>query len=308
MPFPELPPAPPMAGTPAANFAALMVPASQAVTAALRIACRPSPFFFLRHHEGDWEVVSEGLAEPTLLPVIGKHPLVPGVAGMRTTTRGMEPQHAHRDAIIKGMENGWVYLAPNETIPAELLPSGVPVGGYCRAVPCADPLTGEAGTAHLEAWQVPVETVVGERQQYAYDRSAYNRWRLSLVKRGVIKPPKGQVKQGLTKRARRHLERAAALPLPEDLRAQRVEKRKDELDLVLEAMGGDMAAQRSDAPTPPALEQLAAAFDVEPKLTMAKIIKLAVDAGFGEHEAALTELKTRAALKAAIDKLIAEKK
>jgi hypothetical protein len=194
--------------TSASTLAAMMeAPPPNTVSSVAAIRATPNYAFLLRHHRGAWSVETEGLDEPTLLPEINLHRLMPGCNGIRTRNANESAEDAYRDAVDAARGKGWIYLDPQATIPVELLPAGVKPGPYIRRIPAKHPLTGVVGHRYVEAWNVPVETLPDQDQQFKFDRAAYNKWRAELVLSGVIPVPTEVVTDALRKRAKTHVAR-----------------------------------------------------------------------------------------------------
>jgi hypothetical protein len=219
----------------AADLAAMMRAVDPAQTASVaRLALAPNEQFFLRHHPGQWDAESVGLTEVTWLPDISKLVLLPGAHLVRTRKKGDTPNETFRNALNVDGNKGWVHLDPNDAIPADYLPAGVPAGGYLRSLPCKDPRSSAEGVRYVEAWDVPRAPVPGQPQKFKYDRGAYNRWRLWLVTSGKIKPPTEDVLGEMQAAKAGRPARVASLPIPDDLRRIRVEA----AEAVLQDMAG----------------------------------------------------------------------
>lgn len=271
MPMPDLPGTPPQTQPAVRDLAHLMRGSSLgAVGASVELPIAPNAPFFLRHHPRAWQV-SATLDEPTWLPEVTKHVLAPGVNGVRTLGEHDEPKDAYEQSVFASTRLGWVYLSPLEPIPDDCLPAGVPRGlGYLRELDCRDPISRMTGTHHIEAWQVPIETLPGEEQQWRWDRESYERWLAYLVRSGQIAPPMPRVLAPLIERQRGRVERARTLNLEKDLRDERVARKREILAryesaaLTPSASAGPLSTERSseaasspssvptdEAPSPP---------------------------------------------------------
>ena len=221
----------------AVSYASLMRPIDPGTSSAVsRIAASPNAEFLLRHHPGVWDAEAEGLETRTWLPDIGKLVLVAGAHLVRTRKEGEDPAESFKHSRQVDGENGWTHLDANATIPAECLPEGVPPGGYIRAIQCRDPRTGQLGLRHVEAWEVPAAPRPGAPQRFKFDRGAYNRWRLWLVTSGQIAPPTEdtilEMQAAKAGRPARH----ASLPIPDELRKQRVALAEQNLKMMAESV------------------------------------------------------------------------
>jgi hypothetical protein len=180
-------------------------------TAAILVRKRSYPFL-LRHHVTNWSAETLGLEEygsPIFLPEVVPHVIMPGANGMRTVDRGQDPAEAFRDAVATAEKKGWVYVPSGEVIsdPA-LLPKNVGAGLYIRSL--ASQIIGSdiRQKWYHTAWDIPVATVPEAVQKWRFDRASFNRWRLSLVLRGIIKPPLESVTDEIRDRYSLHVDRA----------------------------------------------------------------------------------------------------
>lgn len=231
MPIPDLPgtlgaPNPAIAE---ASLAGLMRPSrlGQAAVGVGRVVIAPNEPFFLRHHPRAWRV-SSTLESATLLPDVTKHVIAPGVNGVRTLSEGDLPEAAYEDSVHAGTKRGFVYLSPIAPVPADCLPAGVPPGSYIREIDCVHPLTNRPGIYHAEAWQVPIETLPDEQQQFRFDTASYERWLAYLVLSGQVPPPNERVIQTMRDRVAEHVQRTKLLNVSPDIRDEFV-KRKQEI-------------------------------------------------------------------------------
>lgn len=252
MPMPES--AAPPTDQVGADLRHLMRDATEGAASSVRLAVAPTAPFFLRHHPEAWEVVVEGMNEPTWVPILVPHFIVPGAAGIRTLAKGMRQEEAFRDSVSRAQTyEGWSYLDRAMQIPADLLPRGVPSGGYCRSMPCADPRTGSVGHYHCEAWNVPVATPPGRRQRFAYDRGLYNRFRAWLVEEGILQPPADYVFDERRAKVLRTRERKQAMTdVPADLRQETIAR-------------SDLQIEQLDAAVVPGQVQRAENVEAAPK-------------------------------------------
>lgn len=206
----------------AANYAHLMTPEGPDADAARTLHMAPNDPFLLRHHPLHWSAESDGLTETTWLPDISILPLTAGAHLVRTRKQGEAASESIKLAVNADANNGWTHLDPSMPIPAECLPTGVPVGGYRRPMPTIDPIKGTKGTAHLEAWDVPKAWVPGSgRQKYTHDVASYNRWRLWLVTEGIIAPPTDDALAAIAQSRGVRVDRILARNPAEDMRAKK---------------------------------------------------------------------------------------
>lgn len=233
MPVPSTP------ETKAAAAATVAMPSSTvAVSTTERYALEPNVRYFLVAHPLAWEVATEGLDAPALVPVLSPVFAVPGSAGMKTAGKGEPPETVWSDALKVHQAKGSVLLDPNAVIPSEFLPAGVPPGTYCRELPCVGPRTGRAGTYFCEPWDVPTARVAGLPQRFKRDRGAYNKWRKSLVDQAVVACPE-EVAAGLLDTAERAVVRARNLPMSGEVRDGKVSAALANLNAVKAATGSD---------------------------------------------------------------------
>ena len=186
--------------------------------------CEPNARFFFRHWPREWEV-EEVDGKPKWLPRLSPHILRAGSGNIRTLSPGEAhlPHRAYESAVMNARREGWVYFDPDEEVPSEFLPQGVPRGGYLRGLDCVS-RSGGPGTRWVTAWTVPVKTLPGERQLWSFDREGFNRWRAHLVESGAVEAPDPNVMKRYLSRISRHISRNKSKPIPADLRAERVEK------------------------------------------------------------------------------------
>jgi len=233
------------AAAPSASALAGMmeIPTSDLVDPKPRIVARPNWPFFLRHWPEAWDIGTEGLDKPTWLPQVVQHIMRPGAGGMRTLKKGMNPADVYFNAKRDAEREGWIYVELNEVVPADCLPPGVPEGPYFRAVACRDKKTGTLGKHYVEAWEVPVASAANRKQKFQYDRAGYNRWRASLVTRGLIPGITEDVRQALIYGAENRLGRVEVLNFSNDnVRDRRVDAQAKETAVYSEAVKLEEAA------------------------------------------------------------------
>ena len=194
--------------------------------------CEPNERFFLRHWPREWEC-EEVDGKACWLPCLGPHILKPGTDNIRTLARheSHKPHLAFEMSVMNARREGWVYIDPEVPVPTECLPDGVPEGGYLRALDCVNK-AGVGGTKWVEAWEIPVPTLPGERQQWSFERESYNRWRKHLVESGQVPQPDTQWLNRKRKSVPSHLRSTKAKPLPSDLRLEMVAKHQRRLDMI----------------------------------------------------------------------------
>lgn len=142
-----------------------------------RLLAKPAARFIYAIPPGGWEEATiDGKA--TWLPKLKAKRLIPGCDNMRTLAKG-EDDDSKVWSRAHGIdqERGWLWLSPDDPIPAEFLPPGVPAGGYCRRALVIHPRSKRNGVRHLEAWDVPVPTPRGTAQRFRFDHERFNRWR-----------------------------------------------------------------------------------------------------------------------------------
>jgi hypothetical protein len=186
------------------------------------------PDFMLQHHANAWEVATEGLSEPTWVPQLSPRPILVGANGIRTTRPGEAKDMAYRTALAEDERQGVQTIDKNDPrarVEGDSA-SALGEGTYVRSIFVVDPKTRGEGLRHIEAWDVPQETPSGIRQSFAYDRAAYNRWRVSLVVRGVINAPLAGVKSALLRKHDIRVLKAEVDDLPEQVRVRRTEEQE----------------------------------------------------------------------------------
>ncbi len=178
---------------------------------------RPNPSFFLMHHHENWAIETEGLDDPTWLPLLQHEIVSPGLNTHRTLKKG-EPSSAayeRAQAILK--RRGFTIL------PHDIKIDGVV--GYMKTAKVAHPLTGREGLVHFERWEYPRAKRDGKRQKYDLDRGEMNRFRLRLVELGHIRPPTAEiVAEGIDIKAL-HVDRAASnMDITAELRKSKTDR------------------------------------------------------------------------------------
>lgn len=178
--------------------------------------------FFLAHHPNAWRI-STTFETPVLLPELSLIPAMPGAGLMRTRKRGERGDATYKKALRHKEDEGYVVLDPSEVIPVEYLPEGVPAGGYCRGLPCEEPRNeGVFGLHHVEPWNVPVPTIAGEPQRFAFDYHKHELWLLWLVQSGKIAPPLPQIQDKFVSRGVRRLDDAEAANIAPALQEKKI--------------------------------------------------------------------------------------
>jgi hypothetical protein len=211
----------------------MMAPiAPDVMVSAARVLAAPRRPYHLTHHPGAWEVLTvkgevEGvkLDGPVWLPILSTLASSTPGANLIRTRQAHEPvEAAYQHARHVDRDRGVVWLEPTDTIPASCLPAGVPVGGYIRAIQCVDPAARAEGVLHVEAWQVPAQTVPGQPQRFVVDMPKYNMWRAWLVIKGRVEPPMDYIREALVAEQEQRLERIVSRPTKSDAPAE--EQRK----------------------------------------------------------------------------------
>lgn len=211
---------------------ASLVHDSTSIDEVTRVLSKPTAPFLLQHHPNAWEVATEGLDKPTWVPILHPRIIRMGANGMRTTKPGAPASDAYQRAIDIDSRHGVTTIPLDLIVKAEHLPNGMPEGRYIRTVDVTDPATKANGTKHIEAWQTPAHTPMGQVQEFTFDRAAYNRWRVHLVVAGVVGKPPGSV---IEKAKRKHGTRVAMAEvanLPDEVRKRRVEEQMADLNAV----------------------------------------------------------------------------
>lgn len=173
-------------------------PAAIGEAPALPIA--PNFPFFLLHWPEEWSCETEGLDEPTWLPLLVRHTVLPGCNLNRTLRRDDPPASAYDQAILANQRKGAIYLDPHRYSPS-----------YRKAAPCRDPITRETGEYWTELWLKPRAPRRGRRLKFANDRAVMNRWRLDRVLDGSIPAPVEDAIAIYLERARATADRIAGL-------------------------------------------------------------------------------------------------
>ena len=186
--------------SPGAGLASLIRDATAGRTgAALALPIAPNYPFFLMHWPSNWQVESVGLKEPTWLPYLSRHTILPGCNLNRTLRQGEKASAAYDQAVLANMRKGAEYL--------DVERHTVNGGKYLREAPCRDTRNGREGTFYLDAFTPPRDAIPGRRLKFVFDRAAYNKWRLELVLEGVLPPPSRQILEEVIGQKRRRLGR-----------------------------------------------------------------------------------------------------
>lgn len=167
-----------------------------------------SPFFlvFYPRARGNWSAEriepGDGVADDEVgvwwLPVLQNEPIIPGLNGHRTLKGdNADPRDAYEQAHQAIARAGGIVL------PKEL--------GYMKERPCVHPLTQRSGVRYFDAWSKPRVTLEGQRLKFDFDRQRFNRWRLSLLRDGLIPPPLPHMIDMTRARIASRVERRAAL-------------------------------------------------------------------------------------------------
>jgi hypothetical protein len=204
--------------SPGAEVADVQIGAStfgtKAADAALPVAAN-FPFFYVHHWE-NWELETQGLDEPTWLPALQRESVRPGVDNHRQKRKPDDPDE------IMYLDAQDLLRRKNITILSQeirLDVGGHAVVGYADQAACRNPLTKATGTYHMERWSRPKRKREGQRLKFSFDRGAYNRWRLELVRQGFIAAPDETIIREKIDRAVYHRGRnAAKTGLAEDVR------------------------------------------------------------------------------------------
>ncbi len=140
-----------------------------------------APPFLLTHHPNDFELATLD-GRDVLIPGIRKQPLVGGIQGIRQTKKGLD------DTIMRAKleKEGWIFLPEDP--------------------PYRQVLQVQGGDLHLSIWENLV-VYPGGAADIVFDRAGETRWRLSLVERGIVAPPREGVIAKLIKRYGRRVER-----------------------------------------------------------------------------------------------------
>lgn len=218
-----------------------------AVSDAAFFPAEPNSRFFLVHHQDNWEVASEGLDEPTWLPQLQRDWLAPGVNNKRTLKKGEKPEAAYDHSHLLMQRQGFTI------IPYDAVVAGTK--GYVRSIPCRAPRTGREGRFYFDRFETPRPATAGRRPKFAFDRAAYNRWRLALVEQGWtssrgngrISPPRLEVLAEKIGLAEGHVARhAGKSELNPERREQLVRQAEERAELV----AGARVPGRRQAPPP----------------------------------------------------------
>ncbi len=206
------------------NMAAMFEPAKPAsITRANLLPTAPNFPFFLMHWSEEWAVETAGLDEPTWLPNLARHNVIPGVNLNRTLRKEDPPEAAYDLAVLTNQRKGAVYMFWGQF-------------DYLVAADCEDPRTGTRGKFWQESWMKPRAARRGKRLKFRPDRAVMNRFRHELVLSGHIRPPDDDVLEVIRERARQKLIRVSSLTglEPKELK-RRTDKAKSALNLLAAA-------------------------------------------------------------------------
>ncbi len=172
--------------------------------------------FLLRHHESNWQLATEGLEAPMLLPEIVPHILMAGAGGMRTVDKGQPLGQMYAQAKSDAIAKGWHYIPVELTVDNKAhLPDGVAAGMWCRSVEALRKGTTDVVPWYHTPWDVPVRTPADLPQKWRFDNASYNRWRLHLCLTGVIPAPIESVVDDYRARYGNHADRARSYNNPD---------------------------------------------------------------------------------------------
>jgi hypothetical protein len=145
-----------------------------------------SPYFFLIHRpleRGSWDLVNEGMEEPTWVPAFAPFLLQAGAAGVRTLEKGDRAELAWSAAIQRLRDQGQFILPMDTTVPADLCPEGVAPGSLVRSTEV------RGGGKRWHTAFEKIERGLGGKVSMVTDRSAWNRFRAWLVAEGKVSHP-----------------------------------------------------------------------------------------------------------------------
>lgn len=178
------------------------------------------PRFWLCVHAKDWSIV-EVDGKPVWAPEVRKVPQIAGVNGIRHTKTGLDTSHTR----TKMSDNGWIFIPENPP--------------YLREIEA------EGGTTYVDAW-TRVRAYPDGSVEVSRDEVAFNRWRVSLVEKGIIEPIRPSViarlKRIQEKRWGRHVDQAH---IPS--RQVTIEKAQQEIERIEEAQSPSPATQHAAA-------------------------------------------------------------
>lgn len=192
---------------------------------------RPNYKFFLHHWASEWSVVDIDVEvevdgkmkkkkESFWVPTLAKHVVHPGVNMNRTLKTGETPRGAYDGQILLNIRQGSTYLDLADF--RTRLPDG---RLYRSQAPARHPQTGAEGIYFLETLMKPRDKVDNKRLKFDIDRPAYNRWRLDLVRLGVVRPPAPAVLRAKVQHLKGEIGRCEAMvKLDAETRRRRVKE------------------------------------------------------------------------------------
>jgi len=204
-----------------------------------RVNAEPSPPFILVFSPIEsWDVESSGLAGPTLLPRFRRLAIAPGANGIKQLrpSEADQPERAYRDALagliaagdvpMPWYEDRWKITDPTHA------PANVTLdrGHYHRAVPVVH--KGQTGIRYVEAWEVPGRALGNRPVPWLFDRASFNRWRASLVVKGLIPEPDGLVVEEMIATVNKRRDRALVLDQSPELKAALLKRAEERIEAV----------------------------------------------------------------------------
>lgn len=172
-----------------------------------RLPIAPNWPFFLLHWWENWELETEGLEAPTWLPQLHPQFIRPGVDMVRAKRKETDDDKTmYDDALDLLRRKEGMTILPH-TVEVEV--DGQVLRDYAVEADCRDPISKRIGTFHCERWMSPKRKQEGKRLKFRFDRGLYNRWRLELVRMGVIAPPDEDIVKAKIDRAVYHRDRHA---------------------------------------------------------------------------------------------------
>lgn len=205
----------------------------------------PNHGFLKMHWRGNYELETEGLEYPEVLPEVIDHYLVPGVDLCRTRRPG-EPVAAGFDmSQLQNSRQGAMYI-PAETVvhvPAtkvgDTVIPAVTYDGYLRSMDCKSK-TGTEGVYYFDPFERPSMPMPGKEYQRKFDRGAFNRWRLQLVKMGVLPPAPPAIVEEFRAKIEKHYRRVESdIRLPDPVRERRLLAYQNRMDAISAVASGD---------------------------------------------------------------------
>jgi len=250
----------------------------------VRINAKPGWPFLLRCHPTQWEIATEGLDEPTALPIVMRQTLAVGCDGVRTLSKNErhKPSLAYEKAVYDSERRGFIY-PPMTVEDPKHIPAGMGPGLIQYKYKCSHPRKG-SGTYYGEIWDVPQQTAPGKPQRFRRDNAAFNRWRLDLVRSGIVPDIDDATFSELVHRAHGRLRRAMTVRHSTAEVHEDIVMEKRELVDIVEAMVTPMGA----APETSTRRSLS--------MTRAQLNTLAESLGIVDAQ----KLPSKAAVKAAI--------